>query len=301
MKSLAQLALSAVLAMLATLVLGFMLSGISAFFALRNTAARSEDSSNLRQIGQASLIFASDNHDRFPVAVDLPDYARQLAIGGGLNDASVWVRSDTEIPGDGKIVLGDYGAPPAKRPLKPEFAKLPHIFSVPLNGITANMPATTPIGWTRGLDVETGHWRPDSPYGNEGGHIVFLDGHVAFYRDLTTHDGELRRYVDGTPTASLREALPPGTRISEPLPVMPAGFIDRITRWAKTAMPHVPDLIHAAILCLWPVWMMILFPTLTLILHRSSTPNPFTVPRPLKTVLFGLPVLLLASSLIFRA
>ena len=298
LKSLAHLALSGVLALLATLVLGCMLSGISAFFTLRNTTARSVDSSNLRQIGQASLIFASDNHDRLPVAVDLPDYARQLAIGGGLNDASVWVKSGTDIPGDGKIVLGDHGAPPAKRPLNPEFAELPHIFSVPLNGITANMPATTPIGWTRGLDLETGHWRPDSPYGGEGGHVVFLGGNVSFYRDLAAHGGELRRYADGTPTASLREALPPGTRTSELTPAVPAGFIDRITQWAKTTMPHAPDLIRAAILCLWPIWMMVLFPTLTLILHRSSTPNPFTVPRPLKIVFLGLPALLLALSVI---
>lgn len=303
MKAFIHLALCAVLALLITLALGSVLSEISESFISygRGVAPRVVDASNLRQIGQASLIFASDNHDHLPDAKDLPDYARQLAIGGGLNDASIWTSSGTNIPGDGKIALGDYGSPLDKRPLNPEFTKLPHLFAVPLNGITANMPATTPIGWTRGLDLETGRWRSDSPYGGEGGHIVFLGGNVSFYRDLTAHGGELRRFTDGASTASLREALPPGTRTSEPTtPSTSPGLIDRIVRWTKSVLPRAPDFIRASIMCLWAVWMLALFPTLTLLLHRSSTPKPSEVPRPLKIALLGAPVLLLTLSVIFR-
>jgi hypothetical protein len=292
-----------VAALFMTLMLGFILNSASQkFFDYgRGTSPRAIDSSHLRQIGQASLIFASDNHDQFPVATDLSDYARQLAIGGGLNDATIWVQAGTSIPTRVGTVLLESNVPLSKRPVDPAFAKVPHLFTVPLNGITSNLPPTTPIGWTRGLDLETGHWRTDSPYGGHGGHIVFLNGNVQFYRNLDTDGGELRRFSDGKPTASLREALPSYTRVSEPpQPPLPRDLFGRIGLWTKSILPQLPELVRSAIIPVCVGWMLVLFPTLTLLLHRPSTPKTFKVPRVLKVGLIATPLTLLILSAFFQ-
>ena len=56
-------------------------------------------------------------------------------------------------------------------------------------------PSTTPVAWTRGLTTD-GYWLGhDSEragiYGDEGGFIVFLDGHVEFFRNLEKDGGQL--------------------------------------------------------------------------------------------------------------
>jgi len=67
-------------------------------------------------------------------------------------------------------------------------------------GAGGNDPtSTTPLVWTRGLDTTTGTWGKDTPWGL-GGHIAFLDGHVAFYNDLLGEDGQLVNRTDGQPT-----------------------------------------------------------------------------------------------------
>src|SRR5690606_38525471 len=73
---------------------------------VRETARRSVDSSNLRQIGQAGLIYASDNRDSLPGTAsgfanntyshtgqqgNLKNAAGGLAFSGGLNDATIWI------------------------------------------------------------------------------------------------------------------------------------------------------------------------------------------------------------------
>jgi hypothetical protein len=78
-------------------------------------------------------------------------------------------------------------------------------------------PSTTPLAFTRGLDPATGTWKPalgddGGVYGTEGGWIVFLDGHVQFFSSLRENGGALVRYGDGSPTADIREVVPPGAR-----------------------------------------------------------------------------------------
>ncbi|HEY0943709.1 MAG TPA: prepilin-type N-terminal cleavage/methylation domain-containing protein, partial [Opitutaceae bacterium] len=75
---------------------------------VQKKARRTTDGSNLRQIGQAALIYAQDNRDRLPgtnlvsstgqnfarpdranptgLSTNVHVYAAALAIGGGLND-----------------------------------------------------------------------------------------------------------------------------------------------------------------------------------------------------------------------
>ncbi|MDR1303100.1 MAG: prepilin-type N-terminal cleavage/methylation domain-containing protein [Puniceicoccales bacterium] len=45
--------------------------------------------------------------------------------------------------------------------------------------------ATTPVAFSRGLDVEGGRWsQEDGVWGSEGGFVAFLDGQVRWYTDL---------------------------------------------------------------------------------------------------------------------
>ncbi len=198
---------------------------------VRETARRSVEASNLRQIGQASLIFASDHQDRLPEATDVWDYARQLAIGGGLNDATVWtIAGDPAAKDDHDLstVLG-----PDRQSLHPEFAVSKPGYAVVVGGLTANSPSTTPLAWTRGLRAD-GTWSPDSPYGEQGGHVVFLGGNVIYFVQGRTEF--IAR--DGTVTRNIFEALPPHARVSEYVP-HPA----EARAWAaepRAAPPHRP-------------------------------------------------------------
>jgi prepilin-type N-terminal cleavage/methylation domain-containing protein len=77
-------------------------------------------------------------------------------------------------------------------------------------------PSTTPVAWTRGLTTD-GYWMGhDSEragiYGDEGGFIVFLDGHVEFFRNLEKDGGQLVSFKDGRRTSDIREALGPGVQ-----------------------------------------------------------------------------------------
>lgn len=182
---------------------------------------RSVASSNLRQIGQASLILASDNADKIPVATDVWDFARQLAVGGGLNDASIWI--NPVDPGARDIAVTTVLTMDRKT-LEPAFAKLKPSIAVLLSGLDVSEPATTPIAWTRGLQSD-GTWAAHAPNGTQGGHIVFLGGNVQYFRDVRNR---LVRY-DGTgKTSDIREALPPGAVIGEYTPTA-----TEAAEWAK--------------------------------------------------------------------
>lgn len=167
----------------------------------------------LRGIMQASLVYAADHQDKLPAAETIWGYAAELARGGGLNDASVWVidhdpaQTRRSLPAE-NVLAAD------KRGVESRFLETKPSWAVPLGDLNAWMPHTMPIAWTRGLRRD-GTWAPHSPYGGEGGYVVFLAGNVRFFRDvknrLECFDGK------GT-TSDILEALPPGTRIGEYAP-----------------------------------------------------------------------------------
>lgn len=178
-----------------------------------------QDASNLRQIAQAKLIYAQDHQDRFPQGNNIWDDARMLAEGIGLEEGNLWQSRidpasvetyDRKI----KILLPKKEGRP--RELNPAFRQIKPAFAVALGKMHTNLPSTTPVAWTRGLQTD-GTWAKHSPYGERGGHIVFLGGNVAFYRNLTDDGGQLIR-PDGTKTANILEALPRGCHVSEYLP-----------------------------------------------------------------------------------
>lgn len=183
---------------------------------VRETAHRSVAGSNLRQIGQAGLIAASDNQDVLPgaMATDVHDYARILAKHGGLNDATIWTFWTDPAGGEAANRISTVLAKD-REALEPEFAKLKPSWAVALHpGMKADMPATTPIAWTRGWQAD-GTWAAHAPYGADGGNVVFLGGNVSFFR--TTKDA-FERFDGKGKSSNILDALPPGSRISEYTP-----------------------------------------------------------------------------------
>lgn len=187
---------------------------------------RSVASSNLRQVGQACLIYASEHQEKLPatVATDVWDFARLTALEGGLNDATIWANSSDpatqDLDGHLSTVLTK-----DRSSLDPNFRKLKPTWAVALGDIHAGSPATTPIAWTRGLQPD-GTWPAHGPNGTDGGHLVFLGGNVAFYRN--TRDA-FTRFDGKGPCTDIRDALPPGTRIAQYEP-----NAEEQAAWART-------------------------------------------------------------------
>jgi prepilin-type N-terminal cleavage/methylation domain-containing protein len=186
---------------------------------VRETARRSVDSSNLRQIGQSSLIFASDNRDVLPAtqavldgggyrqtgtglgATNLKLAIAGLAFSGGLNDATLWFTgTEADRAANLSTVLNstrtgyetNFGALTADR-----------ISFNYIAGLTANDPSTTPVAYTRGLPTNGTVWPTTAPYQADGGHVVFLGGNVSFFRN--TNNSFISR--DGNQTGNIGNAV----------------------------------------------------------------------------------------------
>lgn len=187
---------------------------------VKTRAMRTVDASNLRQIAQATIIYAEVHNDNLPQASDIWDYARLLAEEGGLDYGSFWqsrVDPASESTYDQSIHILLPPEPNKPRSINPAFLKIkPHV-AVALGKLKLNMPGATPLAWTRGLKPD-GTWAQHSPYGESGGFIVFLGGNVQFYKNLTDEGGQLARFDGKGKTANILEALPPGTSIGEYIP-----------------------------------------------------------------------------------
>lgn len=188
--------------------------------------------SNLRQMGQASLIFANDNNEMFPGGEEVQtihDAAEMLARGGGLNDATMWVTegdAKSGIEGQlGTIINRDRSAD-ATFPNQNVIA-----FDYALD-LSTTMPSTTPIAWTRGLK-EDGTWDEHGTFGASGGFIVFLGGNLMKASDVSSGRSPLRRFGTQEPTTNILEALPPGARVVGAGP----GTLNRSTGRAPEAKP----------------------------------------------------------------
>jgi hypothetical protein len=171
------------------------------------------------QLRQIAIIHASCQDDgavrrELDKAATVAEWAAALARHGGAGDASLYI-----IPED-HLVTGVHPrtllSPGNFRP-SDDFVHFPLAVTV-VTALPADAdPSTTPLALTRGLDPESGRWKPargddGGVYGTDGGWIVFLDGHVQFFSTLWEDGGALARHGDGTPTADIREAIPPGAR-----------------------------------------------------------------------------------------
>lgn len=166
---------------------------------VRESARRTVDASNIRQIGQASLIFANDNREQLPTMFmqlsptglqltggtsNIKLFAAALALQGGLNDAQIWFSGSDRLatPVGLSTILNS-----TRTGLQtPQFNGTDHTSFQAFGGLTLGLPSTTPIAFTRGLTLQ-GVWSnqgSNSVYGGDGGHIVFLGGNVNFFRDI---------------------------------------------------------------------------------------------------------------------
>lgn len=202
---------------------------------VRETARRTVDASNIRQIGQATLIYASEFNGRLPgtqqtaldnagegfgavvtaggtsgPTVTVHQFAAALARNGGLNDANLWVSNsdDAALAANGLLTTVVESTSPSSE-LAANFGTAILSFNV-VSGLTTNRPSTTPVAFTRGLQAG-GSWAAATGtpaggvYGEDGGHIAFLGGNVTFYPNLT---GASRlAAVDGTQTSEILETL----------------------------------------------------------------------------------------------
>lgn len=200
------------------------------------------DASKLRQIGQASLIYADDNREQLPglhltalgeidpdaTTRNLHAIAAALARSGGLNDANIWIAQSDEnsdVIHAGLTVILDR-APP--RAMDPTFRTSALSYQY-VAGLTTKMPSHTPIAFTRGLQRD-GQWASDpttSVYGADGGHVVFLGGNVSFYKDVK---GKLADRKE-KPTDDILEAVGNEARIFSDPPTD--------TGWLRNGMPGV--------------------------------------------------------------
>lgn len=186
---------------------------------VRDSARRSVAQSNLRQIGQASLIFAGDNNDRLPgtgnytiggasnQTSSLIGVARQLAFGGGLNDATIWFAGEDDATGQSTVVGSD------RTTLTTAFGTMARLSYTYVGGLNGTSASTSPVAFTRGLQTggtwaATGTTGNTGVYGTDGGHIVFVGGNVSFYRQINATNPLIAR--DGTTTTNVVSAIPTG-------------------------------------------------------------------------------------------
>ena len=186
--------------------------------AAKKAAQKANDLSNIRSIGQAALIYSSDNNDRLPDPRSASNtiaganlYLRwfgQLSKAGNLSDPSVcYSKLDANFPVDPVTAIID-PTDATKNTLMPAFAASFPSYEV-VGGLKASDPSSTPIAFTRGL-LPTGTWDPTlGVYGADGGGmIVFIGGNVSQYKDIATGSPAKLIQSNGGTTVNVRQAVP---------------------------------------------------------------------------------------------
>ncbi len=182
---------------------------------VRETAQRTVDANNLREIGKAAMIFAADNNDRLPDPQTTAaqqnvtagnGYFRWIGLlghSGTLNDASLYfAKNDPMFDGAAPATVIDPADATGKQVIADLEAKTPSFEFV--GGLKMSDPATTPIAFTRGLNSQ-GSWdNAKGAYRSAGGHIVFLGGNVQYYQSIDNHLVN----TAGKPTSDIRETIP---------------------------------------------------------------------------------------------
>lgn len=145
------------------------------------SARRASDANNLRQLAMAYIAHVNESGATKSVTfTSLDDWSVALAQAGNFNEAALFlVQGDPALTGALPTKVHSAGTVDAAFSASPLSVAAPK--TVNLNGSAA----TTPVAWTRGLQSD-GTWTASSPYGTRGGYIAFLDGHVAFYKQVPT-------------------------------------------------------------------------------------------------------------------
>jgi prepilin-type N-terminal cleavage/methylation domain-containing protein len=180
---------------------------------VRETAQRTVDANNLREIVKAAQIYAADNNDRLPDPQAITGltggqgpflWAGVLAQRGILTDPALYfAKNDPQFSGAYPSAIVD---PSNKGQLDASFAATVLSFEF-VGGLRMSDPATTPVAFTRGL-LDAGAWDAASgAYKDTGGHIAFLGGNVQFYPNTTDAANQFT-LNNGKKGSSVLEALP---------------------------------------------------------------------------------------------
>jgi prepilin-type N-terminal cleavage/methylation domain-containing protein len=184
-------------------------------------ARRARVSNNMRQIAIAYQSYLNDGGSvkSLRMAATLAQWASLLAQSTGINNGTLYVvAEDYLVAAESQNipkVVGRHGG--STWEIAEDFTAFPLGFTV-ITGISPTAtPSNTPLAYTRGLDPETGRWKaatgPDGGvYGEKGGLVVFLDGHVEFFESITGDNSPFVNYQSGMPTADIRQAVNSGAR-----------------------------------------------------------------------------------------
>lgn len=200
---------------------------------VQQTARRTADASNLRQIGQSALIFAQSSKDQLPgLKISSTTFSNDtagdpatvklvagaLAVGGGLETAKLWVSKadDTTTLENNNANVGNV-LNAAKTGLESTYFTQANLAFGFVVGLNSNYAATTPVAFTRGITtpIVAGKWNEATgTYKTDGGHIVFIGGNVSFYKNLGSNPatGELIN-SNGTTTHVLSATVKTGKAV----------------------------------------------------------------------------------------
>jgi hypothetical protein len=138
------------------------------------------------------------------------DFAKAIAWFTGSNEAALYfINSAEDVDVVPKVIFTGLGD---ARVVDTEFDANADSISYEMHRVSANADGSTPLVWTKGLQSD-GTWPSDtalSPWGDDGGHIVYAAGNVEFYSQI--EDGDFRTPT-GTATKNITEVFGDATRI----------------------------------------------------------------------------------------
>jgi prepilin-type N-terminal cleavage/methylation domain-containing protein len=170
---------------------------------VRETAQRTVDANNLREIVKAAQLYAADNNDRLPDPQQILAQSPQPVTGGSgpflwagilaqrglLTDPTFYfAKNDPQFNGTYPTAI----VTPANRAvLDASFTTDRALAFELVGGLRMSDGPTVPVAFTRGL-LATGTWSADNGvYRDAGGHIAFLGGNVQFYPNTTEAANQL--------------------------------------------------------------------------------------------------------------
>lgn len=186
---------------------------------VRETAQRTVDANNLREIVKAAIIYAADNNDRLPdpvaIAAQVPVpvsggagpflWVGILAKRGIVTDPNFFfAKNDPQFSGTYPTAIV---SPADHAVLDPSFVTGRVLSFEFVGGLKMSDAPSTPVAYTRGL-LATGLWSAtNGVYKDTGGHVAFLGGNVQFYPNLTETGSQLT-LNNGTKGVSILQAIP---------------------------------------------------------------------------------------------
>ncbi|MDR1437588.1 MAG: type II secretion system GspH family protein [Puniceicoccales bacterium] len=184
-------------------------------------ARRARAMNNMRQIAIAYQNYANGGGSPWELrsADCLWQWAGTLARQASINDGAIYIFPDDYLverdPRPAPKSIGRYAD--GNWEVDEAFRSYPLSVTV-IAGIASDAPpSTTPLAYTRGLDPEMGHWRKSTGasggvYGERGGLVVFLDGHVEFFEFIDPKNPPFFCHDSGLATVDIRRAVNPGAR-----------------------------------------------------------------------------------------